>query len=53
MNNEKWEISIIELKKNGETKYKVTRRLPEMSVAETKIFDTKEEALNKIQDWLV
>ena len=50
--NKKWEISIIELKRNDKTKYKVTRRLPEMSVAETKVFDSKEDALSQIQEWL-
>lgn len=47
-----WEISIIELKKNGETKYKVTRRMPEMHAAETKIFNTKNEALRQMEEWL-
>ena len=51
--NKKWEVSIIELKRNGKTKYKVTRRLPEMSVAETKIFDSKEEAIKQLQEWLI
>ena len=51
--NKKWEASIIELKKNGKIKYKVTRRLPEMSVAETKIFDSKEEAIKQLQEWLI
>ena len=50
--NKKWEVSIIELNRNGKTKYKVTRRLPEMSVAETKILDSKEEALRQLQEWL-
>lgn len=52
MSNTKWEVSIIELKKNGATKYKVTRRMPEMHVAETKIFETKEEALRQMEEWL-
>ena len=52
MANTKWEVSIIELKKNGKTKYKVTRRMPEMHVAETKMFDTKEEALKQLEEWL-
>ena len=49
----KWELSIIELKKNGKTKYKVTRRMPEMHVAETKMFDSKEEAIKQIEEWLM
>ena len=50
--NKKWEVSIIELKRNGKTKYKVTGRLPEMSVAETKVFDSKQDALNQVHEWL-
>ena len=48
----KWEVSISEFNTNGETRYKVTRRLPEMSVAETKIFGTKEDALKLFHEWL-
>jgi len=33
-------------------KFKVTRRLTEMSVAETRIFDTKEEAKKQFEEWL-
>ena len=40
----KWEVSIVDLKNNGDKKFKVTRRIPELSVAETKFFRTKEEA---------
>ncbi len=47
----RWEISIIELT-NGETKFKVTRRLPEMEVAETKFLSTKEEVEQQIKEWL-
>ena len=48
----KWEVSIIELKKNGRKKYKVTRRMPDMSVAETRIFSSKEEAMKQLDEWL-
>ena len=48
----KWEISIIELENKEGKKYKVTRRLPEMSVAETKIFDSKEKAIMQFNEWL-
>ena len=41
---EKWEVSIIELHDAENVRYKVTRRLAEMEVAETKIFSSKEEA---------
>ena len=48
----KWKISILELDKDGIKIYKVSRRIPEMSISETKIFKTKEEAKNKIKEWL-
>jgi len=32
--------------------FKVTRRIPELEVAETNIFHTKEEALQKFNEWL-
>lgn len=50
--NKKWEVSIMEFEDNSGKKYKVTRRLPEMSVAETKIFKTKEEAKKQFDEWL-
>jgi len=34
----KWEISILEIQNHKGSKFKVTRRLPEMFVAETRIF---------------
>jgi len=48
----RWEVSIVEMKDNGNTFYKVTRRLAEMEVAETKIFDTKEKAKQQFEEWL-
>ena len=48
----KWEISIIELEDSDGKKYKVTRRLPELSVAETKMFSSKEEAKKQFNEWL-
>ena len=48
----KWEVSIIELQNCKSTKFKVTRRLPELSVAETLIFKTKGEAKKKFEEWL-
>ena len=47
-----WEVTIIEFKENDKIRYKVTKRLPKMSVAETKIFDGKEEALRQVEEWL-
>ena len=48
----KWEISIIELKENGKKKYKVTRRMPELHVSETKIFMSKKKAIEQMREWL-
>jgi len=50
--SKKWEVSIVELKNNGAKKFKVTRRIPELSVAETKFFRTKEEAKKQFDEWL-
>ena len=48
----KWEVSIIEIENDVGKKYKVTRRAPEMSVAETKVFRSKEEAKKQFDEWL-
>jgi len=48
----KWEISIIELENHKGRKFKVTRRMPDMVVAETKFFRSKEEAKKQFDDWL-
>jgi hypothetical protein len=48
----KWEVSLMELENHEGKKYKVTRRLPEMSVAETKMYDTMEEAKRQFDEWL-
>jgi hypothetical protein len=48
----KWEISLIELQDGSEKKFKVTRRLPGLSVAETKVFISKEEAKKQFEEWL-
>jgi len=45
-----WEITLAELE-NGGKKYKVTRRMPNLTVAETKIFTSKEEAITQFEDW--
>jgi predicted DNA-binding antitoxin AbrB/MazE fold protein len=49
MNN--WELTIQKLQTKEGKIYKVTRRYPEYSVAETKIFTKKEEALKQIEEW--
>lgn len=48
----KWEVSIIEFENRHGKKYKVTRRLPELSVAETKMFKGKKEAKRQFDEWL-
>lgn len=48
----KWEVSIIELQNHKGKKFKVTRRMPQMSVAETKIFKTKKNAIRQFHEWL-
>jgi hypothetical protein len=48
----KWEVSIMEFEDEEGKKYKVTRRMPEMSVAETKFFISKEEAKKQFEEWL-
>ncbi|NQV90843.1 hypothetical protein HQ489_00035 [Candidatus Woesearchaeota archaeon] len=47
----KWDVSIIELE-NDVTFYKVTRRISELEVPETKIFDSKEKAKEQFEQWL-
>lgn len=48
----KWVVSISEYKENEKTLFKVTRRIPELSVSETKVFDSKEEAKKQFEEWL-
>ncbi len=48
----KWEISILEYENDVGKKFKVTRRLPGMAVAETKIFENKEDAKRQVDEWL-
>ncbi|MBT4540256.1 hypothetical protein HOC35_01965 [Candidatus Woesearchaeota archaeon] len=48
----KQEISIIQLVNHIGEKFKVTKRVPEMSVSETKVFRSKQEAIKQFEDWL-
>lgn len=48
----KWEVSIMEIQEANVIKYKVTRRIAQVSVAETKIFSSKEEAKKQFEMWL-
>jgi|TARA_B100002003_G_C13653127_1_gene332178 predicted GIY-YIG superfamily endonuclease len=47
----KWEVTIMEMHDNGK-RFKVTRRMHEMNVSETKVFDTKEDAMKQFNEWL-
>tara|TARA_Y100000034_G_C6908317_1_gene422232 strand:+ start:1474 stop:1632 length:159 start_codon:yes stop_codon:yes gene_type:complete len=48
-----WEVTIIEFQtESGDKKYKVTRRMPSLIVAETKVFSSKEQAKNQFEEWL-
>lgn len=47
-----WEVSIMELEDEIGKKFKVTRRLPNMNVAETKMFSNKIEAKKLFNEWL-
>ena len=47
-----WEVTIKEFQSKKWKRYKVTRRMPEMKVADTKMFKNKEEALRQFNEWL-
>jgi|TARA_B100001964_G_C14213048_1_gene591388 hypothetical protein len=47
-----WEVSIIELENGIGKKYKVTRRMSSLSIAETKVFRSKEQAIKQLEEWL-
>jgi hypothetical protein len=44
----KWIVSIIAI----DNQFKVTRRLPELSIAETKLFTSIEKAKRQFEEWL-
>lgn len=48
----KWEISFVEFENYAGKKYKVTRRMPGLSVAETKVFRSKKKAKKQFDEWL-
>jgi len=48
----KWVVSIKEYETPSGREWKVTRRLVEMSVAETLIFKFKKEAIRQYKEWL-
>lgn len=47
-----WEITIMEIENDIGKKYKVTRRMPFLSVAETKVFRLKSDAKKQFDEWL-
>ena len=47
-----WVVSIIALKTVSGKQFKVTRRFPELSVSETKIFSSEKEAKKQFEEWL-
>ena len=47
-----WEVSFAEIENGRGKLFKVTRRLPAMAVAETKLFRSKEQALQQFNEWL-
>ena len=46
-----WEVTIVKLKENG-SKFKVTRRIPKLTVSETKFFDDFNEAKKQFNEWI-
>ncbi|MDP3734579.1 MAG: hypothetical protein Q8R37_05105 [Nanoarchaeota archaeon] len=50
--SKKWEVSIIEFQLDSSKEYKVTRRIPELNVSETKIFRSKTKAKQQFEKWL-
>lgn len=48
----KWEVSIIEVQDGTNLRYKVTRRIAQLAVAETKLFTSKEAAKKQFELWL-
>ena len=48
----RWEISIIEVEDTEGSKFKVTRRIADYSVAETKFFTSKKKAKQQFEQWL-
>lgn len=48
----KWEVSLIEFENKTGKKFKVTRRLPGLSLAETRVFRSKKKAKKKLDEWL-
>ena len=48
----RWEVSIMELKNHKSKKFKVTRRIPDLAISETKVLRTKKKAKQQFDEWL-
>lgn len=48
----KREVTILEFQSEAGVRFKVTRRVPELHIAETMIFSSKEEAKQQFEKWL-
>lgn len=48
----KWEVSMTELKQGHKKIFMVTRRIPELTVAETKFFYSRKRAMKQFEEWL-
>ena len=46
------EITLLKLKMNGKTIFKATKRVPELNVSETMMFERFKEAEKQIKEWL-
>jgi len=49
----RWDITLTSYLADGKRVYKVTRRLPGMSVSETRIFKSKKSARKQFREWLL
>ena len=45
--------SIILLKQGPKKRYKMTRRLPDLRVSETKVFVSRKKAKKKFDEWII
>jgi hypothetical protein len=46
-----WEVSLISFRIGHSQRYKVTRRFPQLSVAETKVFENIDDAKRQFDEW--
>ncbi len=47
-----WDISIVTLEDDRGIFYKVTRRVPELSIAETRVYRSRTSAMRRLKSWL-